>query len=332
MAGTQAIDNRLQADMFSEFYSTIFLLISSHYYYLSDKIISDLDSGLLAKTYQDDPSIVILSNHIDIDNKTINISFDLLHHEPRTILYPGQSNEALFVHNLLGGMTTSSAEQVTLQTFAGGMTFSESDVTQIFLSAKEQGIRPVLVVDTEILSQLDLSNQAKARIISALDAGKLVVVPEHMVLIGDKLTIGWWETDPKTGKTLSMGENGHHSPTLQFLVEGAFTKFLTWAAYAAVGVIVGAIVTIATLEVITVFIAQQEEIDNPGIGPREAMRIAVGRVKAVLNNWYFDATSNNSFFCFFGGGFISVATTLPSGPGGVISGFCFGIYLGISYY
>ena len=88
-----------------------------------------------------------------------------------------------------------------------------------------QGIDPVLIKpnDYGLLDAYDFSPDALAHVIDALLEGKQVLIPSRAVMIDGQPTFAWWEIDPVTGETISVGENGLHSALeyrlLQIVVE-----------------------------------------------------------------------------------------------------------------
>jgi hypothetical protein len=62
--------------------------------------------------------------------------------------------------------------------------------------------------EAERVDQLDLSDEAKARIKSDLAAGNLVLAPSAPVATEGGPQIAWWRIDPRSGTTLGIGKNG----------------------------------------------------------------------------------------------------------------------------
>jgi hypothetical protein len=86
----------------------------------------------------------------------------------------------------------------------------------VLQAATAQGI-PLMYVDAEYLEPLadaSLSDEAKARIVQAAQAGYGILTPERMVTWNGEQTTAWWQIDLQSGETIGVGEDGTH----QFLV------------------------------------------------------------------------------------------------------------------
>jgi hypothetical protein len=72
---------------------------------------------------------------------------------------------------------------------------------------------PLAYVDADhldVLAQLEISTQARAFIVDAVQQGYGVIVPERMVAWYGGQTIAWWQLDLETGETVGVGEHGTH--------------------------------------------------------------------------------------------------------------------------
>ena len=72
-----------------------------------------------------------------------------------------------------------------------------------------------------ILQTLAISEDAKAYITTAIDDGKVVIVPAQEVPIGDTSAVSWYEIDPKTGELSGVLENGIRSVAVEFTARQA---------------------------------------------------------------------------------------------------------------
>ena len=82
----------------------------------------------------------------------------------------------------------------------------------IFQAAANQGV-PLVNITSDDLTELDalnISAEAKARITTAVGLGENVLVPSQSVTINGVQTVGWYETDPNTGETIGVTEDGGH--------------------------------------------------------------------------------------------------------------------------
>ena len=90
--------------------------------------------------------------------------------------------------------------------------FTAVSTFTIFQAAANQGV-PLVNITSDNLTALDglgISAEAKARITTAVGLGMDVLVPSRSVTINDVPTVGWYETDPNTGETTGVTEDGGH--------------------------------------------------------------------------------------------------------------------------
>lgn len=81
-------------------------------------------------------------------------------------------------------------------------------VGQVFVSAAEQKIAIVAIANGSGSIPEGIAADVSGRIQQALDAGKVIVIPEKPVSVDGMSTIGWWEIDPLTGQTVDVFANG----------------------------------------------------------------------------------------------------------------------------
>jgi hypothetical protein len=89
-----------------------------------------------------------------------------------------------------------------------------------------------------------------ARIEQALEAGRVVIVPERPVTIGNAPRSGWWEVDPATGHTLDRLDDGRGAELGEYLL--FIHELATWAmCITALGYAIVAVVRAAWKEAVT---------------------------------------------------------------------------------
>ncbi|HYF63522.1 MAG TPA: transglutaminase family protein, partial [Herpetosiphonaceae bacterium] len=193
------------------------------FYNNSDHATAMFDNSYLTESYMDSPRVVIASNSLSVPEDPAGLpgldhSIDLLKNDIRTIAQPGQATLAELYLNHGRGMTDIAIESDLLKRLAGADVVSTFNVMR---TAQSQGIPLAGIAAQNIadLQTMDLSTEAKARIRQAASRGMLVVVPERMVTIGSKTTVGWYEMDPVTGVTIDTMENGRHQSWIE-------TKFM----------------------------------------------------------------------------------------------------------
>jgi hypothetical protein len=92
---------------------------------------------------------------------------------------------------------------------------------RVLQAAHAQGV-PLVYVDEgrlHVLARLDISTQAKAFIVDAVQRGYGVLTPERMVDWNGAQTVAWWQLDLETGEMVGVGEDGTHQFLVQFTGE-----------------------------------------------------------------------------------------------------------------
>ncbi|MCA9978145.1 MAG: hypothetical protein KC413_20430, partial [Anaerolineales bacterium] len=196
---------------------------------MSDRMVAETSAGLFIKAYYTTPRLVITG--VKPNNGTGDFSMDLRNTAVHVIPYPGQAETAAIGFNIAKGFIESGIEGLILEGSTGQPVLTTARISS---AAQEQGIPPVYLAsdNLNLLDQLDLSQQANARITHAAASGKLVIIPAAKVQIDGGLHIGWWEIDPASGETIGVIENGLHGAleylsTIEFLYSGgALTDFI----------------------------------------------------------------------------------------------------------
>jgi hypothetical protein len=197
--------------------------LAANFLVSSDFSLERISRGYLAKAYYDSPRITILS----FSNAHINI--DLGKDNVRALAHPGQSIAAEKSLQFARGLLESWLESNSLQRASGQTVVSTATV---FEQAKNLNI-PLKVVAQDFLSNLDelqISQEARSRITHAVTQGKVVIVPERMVPIGNQQVIGWWEVNTQTGELEGVMENGLHNAIVELayiIIRAAFLGALT---------------------------------------------------------------------------------------------------------
>src|SRR5262249_2972709 len=78
----------------------------------------------------------------------------------------------------------------------------------------------------QALSSTTLTPDAQTLIMNAVADGKVVITPTRMVTVNGVPTVGWWETDPATGHTISHFVNGGHQAIVEDVALEAFLSFV----------------------------------------------------------------------------------------------------------
>jgi uncharacterized membrane protein len=188
----------------------------------ADADLNRIEAGLRTRMYYASPRVFTVAS-IGDPTQAVTTTVDLRHTSVETLVDPGQAVEAGRVAQWVKGVNESSLEGQVLETVEGQPPITTA---RVFDEMALQGIDPVLIQpnDYGALDAYDFSPDALAHVIDALLAGKQVLIPSRAVLIDGKPTFAWWEIDPVTGETISVGESGLHEALeyrlLQVLVEG----------------------------------------------------------------------------------------------------------------
>ncbi len=214
LATMQQVRMRFQTNL-GRFLSTIGLVFGSQ----ADQAMEEMGEGMLVKAYYAAPRIVTIAS--EAGDEAVEFNVDLRHTLARTIPYPGQAITASYGLNMGKGFIESSLEGDILQ-----RAFDKPAATtaRVFEAAADQGIESRWINQYRLpdLEALNLSAEAKARIIDVVYQGKVVLVPQEPVLLDGQLAIGWWEMDPETGETIGVMENGLHNALMEWLLDMSF--------------------------------------------------------------------------------------------------------------
>jgi hypothetical protein len=201
---------------------------------LSDRASQDLASAGLVRAYPDTPRITIASSVLSMSREISQTAqlqvLDLLHDSVRAIAYPGQARGAEQVYRMTRGVCNTFLESAVGEMLTGEYSKSAANVLQ---AALDQDI-PLAYVDADhfdVLARMEISTQAKAFIMDAVQQGYGVLVPEQMVAWDGGQTIAWWQLDLETGEMVGVGENGTHdfiTFTTMFLTGFLIQLRLVW--------------------------------------------------------------------------------------------------------
>jgi hypothetical protein len=215
-------------------YRALTTIASVSYLADSDFIASQLGASTLVMAYADRPREVLTSVTVaptsDQNGVIVTHAIDLRRDSVRTLALPGQDQGAVVIFNATRGMLDSELESEVLppSSPADGSITAVSTFT-IFQAASDQGVALVNITSDNLteLDSLSISPEAKARITTAVNLGKIVLVPSRSVTIDGVQTVGWFETDPTTGDTIGVTEDGGHQGITQFTAVLGLAALLT---------------------------------------------------------------------------------------------------------
>ncbi|CAG0927925.1 hypothetical protein TFLX_00702 [Thermoflexales bacterium] len=180
----------------------------------ADADLERIEAGLRTRLYYASPRVFTVSS-IGDPTEAVTTTVDLRHTSVHTLVYPGQAVAAGRTAQWVKGVNESILEGAALARGEGAPALT---TMQVFDEMVAQGIDPVLIQpnDYGVLDAYDFSPEALAHVIEALLEGKQVLIPSRAVLIAGEPTFAWWEIDPVTGETISVGENGLHPAALEY--------------------------------------------------------------------------------------------------------------------
>ncbi|MBN1314433.1 MAG: hypothetical protein JXA42_03160, partial [Anaerolineales bacterium] len=193
------------------------------YYSISDQAQQERDDLMLSSAYPDSPRIAIFSCQAETGEEPgMTLAIDLLENDVRILAGPRQNQEAAWSSRFIRGLFDTTLEgQILEQTITGPSALSVRSTHAILSKAQEEGIpfQWITVENLNVLSALNLSSEAKSRILDAVYAGKSVVTPVSMVTMNGEETVAWYEIDPVTGETIGVSEDGLHPSLMETFLQ-----------------------------------------------------------------------------------------------------------------
>ncbi|MCI0580549.1 MAG: transglutaminase-like domain-containing protein [Chloroflexi bacterium] len=191
-------------------------LVAMQYSFTADTATANSAITFNTRAYHDTARVIIASSTATED--AVVRTLDLRSDPIRTVVNPGQSLLQDFgFHSMRGVLNTVIENQVL-----NGNNMQAQSAAAILEQAEAGGIPFIFINDDRLdeLAQLEISDEAKARIVQSINEGFVVVVPERMVDFGEATTIAWWRIDPRSGEIIGVGENGAHQGVITFTFRG----------------------------------------------------------------------------------------------------------------
>jgi hypothetical protein len=193
---------------------------------LSDDASRDLGETSLVKAYPDAPRITIASSVISQSKQITRTAqvqmLDLLNDSVRAVAYPGQAEGTERVYRMTRSVCDTFLESAVGEALLGAGTRPDGtrntqhairSAANVLQAAQAQSI-PLTYVDQsrlDVLARLEISTQAKAFVMDAVQKGYGVLVPERMVDWNGGQAVAWWQLDLETGEMVGVGEDGTHA-------------------------------------------------------------------------------------------------------------------------
>ncbi|MDZ4848108.1 MAG: dockerin type I domain-containing protein [Pirellulaceae bacterium] len=185
---------------------------------IASGVTQSLGQVMYTRSYLDSPRITIASTTAESTSSQTGIfhfGFDLRTTHQRVVLAPGQNPMIAVAFNLQRGF---AEDEIEGSLFGTPTSFTTSQIAlpvsakSVFDAAESQGVALLSLAPGQQsdVATLSLTDDVKARISNALNAGKLVIIPAHSVTIDGDSVIAWYESDLATGETVGVLSDGTH--------------------------------------------------------------------------------------------------------------------------
>ena len=118
-----------------------------------------------------------------------------------------QAEKLALSHSLLGEMYAVGALPVDPEV-------PQADVQSIFAAARGDDIEILVLQPDDDADNVDVDDVTRERLDALLAGGKVVIVPQRPVDLGEEAVIGWWVYDPATGELYDQLPDGRSGATL----------------------------------------------------------------------------------------------------------------------
>ena len=236
-------------------------------------------------TYYQVPRILITTFSGDQDKSVT--AFDLRQDRIEAVPLPGQALNMKQTFLYGRGVMESILEGKLLELLTGTPALTTAALMR---EAAEQQIpiRSYSRLDKENLQKTSPPEGVAAKLISVLDSGRVVIIPEKSIDWGGQERWGWWDVDPRTMETVGVMDTGLHQAMIQRSIldsKGPLESKMGMV----IGAIVGAVDTQwmlagmvlkygelnkAALEEAKAYMKQIDEVMCPGI--EEKISVGVG--------------------------------------------------------
>ncbi len=194
-------------------------LITMGYNASADVLASQLQTGYFSIVFPNSPRLTIAESAYNNGNSTEML--DVLKNDMSVISAYGQSVNAPYEEEVERGYIESLMESTVLNQITGQTSTGIGDVlgalgnpNLLTVVGPTTGSIPS---NPNALSSTTLSADAQTLILDDVQNGQVVITPNQMVTVNGATTVGWWETDPNTGHTISHFVNGGHQALVQFV-------------------------------------------------------------------------------------------------------------------
>jgi hypothetical protein len=227
------------ADLEQRVGSELGFLLTMVFASISDDQTEKEEAALSVSTYYQIPRILICS--FSGDQETSRAAFDLRQDRIEAVLLPGQALTMKRTFLYGRGVMESILEGKLLERLTGKPALTTAALMQKAAQQKIP-IRSYSSLEKENINQIGPPDRVSERLFSALDSGRIVVVPDAGIEWQGQQRWGWWDIDPRTMETIGVMDTGLHQAVLERTIldsKGAVESKMGFV----IGAIVGAVDT-----------------------------------------------------------------------------------------
>ena len=202
-------------------------VLTANFARASDILADRFATNWYVKAFLDSPRLIAASSRVaDAGSGTtgIRVGFDLLKDDIQVLLAPGQTGTAASAYRANRGLLESHLEGLLLKSFAAaqapvsGISVNVPvSATDILQEAANQGVATTVFTSVNLgqLDALTISADAKVRVARAVEADRIVLIPNHAVSIDGVPRLGWLEVS-QDGTMTGVLEDGSHGGIIEF--------------------------------------------------------------------------------------------------------------------
>ena len=192
--------------------------------------------------------------------KTTETTIDLRQDRVEAVSLPGQASRMTETFLYGRGVMESILEGKLLELLAGKPALTTA-VLMREAARNKIPVRMFSALEKDMLKKFGPPDDVIRRISSALDAGRIVVMPERGVAWEGRMRWGWWDIDPRTRETIGVLDTGLHQAMLDMTIletEGPLNSKM--------GMVIGAMVgAIDTYWVLSALILKYGELNKAAL-------------------------------------------------------------------
>jgi hypothetical protein len=151
------------------------------------------------------------------------VSLDLRRNEIRAVAEEGVPGRRVLWANALRGVLDGAHEHALIREamVAARDLVPPASTVAVMSRARETGTSVGALSAREEIQRLNVPDDVRARMLSSLDDGVVLVTPMRMVSLGATERLGWWRVNRKSGEVLAVMDNGLHLTVGEYLLSVA---------------------------------------------------------------------------------------------------------------